>query len=314
MVGDDQAVEAVFHAQRRVLVRQDPLDEDLHARDVAHPLEEIPGHVRRFHAGHAREVDAVVVGPAPRPRHDSGLVAVLAIPGVLAAQPEQSFLVAARHAVHGHDQHRAASALGALDQRAGDVPAGRGVELKPDRRAARLGGVLDRRGGRSRKNLQMAAGFRRAGDGELALGMEELVASRRRNDDRRAPPAAEELAAHVDLGDVVEAARAQLELQEALAIGTQRDLVVDARGHVAEMRRGHGLARHRLEIEHVDRLGRRFDEVLGSQRRPEDRIGKPRRRRRAVGGERAEAGIGQQRTAGQELQEPAAAFTPDVGR
>src|SRR5437879_6208139 len=88
VVGDDQAVEAVFHAQRRVLVRQDALDEDLHARDVAHPLEEIPGHVRRFHAGHAREVDAVVVGPAPRPRHDSGLVAVLAIPGVLAAQPE----------------------------------------------------------------------------------------------------------------------------------------------------------------------------------------------------------------------------------
>src|SRR5207244_7463568 len=95
-------------------------------------------------------------------------------------------------------QHRAAGGLGALDQRAGDVPAGRGVELKPDRRAARLGGVLDRRGGRSRKNLQMAAGFRRAGDGELALGMEELVASRRRNDDRRAPLAAEELAAHVD--------------------------------------------------------------------------------------------------------------------
>src|SRR5207302_29428 len=147
VVGDDQAVEAVFHAQRRVLVRQDALDEDLHARDLAHPLEEIPGHVRRFHAGHARQVDAVVVGPAPRPRHDSGLVAVLAIPGVLAAQPEQSFLVAARHAVHGHDQHRAARGLGALDQRAGDVPAGRAVELKPDRSAARLGGVLGRRGG-----------------------------------------------------------------------------------------------------------------------------------------------------------------------
>src|SRR5437879_12599377 len=138
------------------------------------------------------------------------------------------------------------------------------------------------RGGRSRKNLQMAAGFRRAGDGELALGMEELVAPRRRDDDRRAPPAAEELAAHVDLGDVVEAARAQLELQEALAIGAQRHLVVDARGHVAEMRRRHGLARHRLELEHVDRLGRRLDEILRPKRRPEDRIGKPRRRCRAV--------------------------------
>jgi len=40
VVGDDQAVEAVFTPQRRVLVRQDALDEDLHASDVTHPLEE----------------------------------------------------------------------------------------------------------------------------------------------------------------------------------------------------------------------------------------------------------------------------------
>src|SRR2546430_16112704 len=59
VAGGGYAVEAVFHAQRRVLVRQDALDEDLHARDVARPLVGIPAYVRPFPAGYACEVDAV---------------------------------------------------------------------------------------------------------------------------------------------------------------------------------------------------------------------------------------------------------------
>src|SRR6516164_1284639 len=61
----------------------------------------------------------------------------------------------------------------------------------------------------------------------------------------------EDLGRHVDLADVNQPARAELEFQEALAIGAQRDLVVDARGHVAEMRGRHVLAADRLEIEDV---------------------------------------------------------------
>ena len=49
--------------------------------------------------------------------------------------------------------------------------------------------------------------------------------------------------AHVDLADVDQPARAEHEFQEALAVGAQRDLVVDAGRHVAEMRGRHACAR-----------------------------------------------------------------------
>ena len=76
----------------------------------------------------------------------------------------------------------------------------------------------------------------------------------RRDDDRRVVFHAEDFGAHVDLADVDQPARPQLKLEEALAIGAQRDLVVDAGRHVAEMRRRNVVAADRLEIEHVDRL------------------------------------------------------------
>ena len=103
------------------------------------------------------------------------------------------------------------------------------------------------------------------------------------------------------------AARAQLELQEVLAIAPQRHLVVDARRHVAEMRRRHVRAHDRLEIEHVDRVLGRLDEVLGLERRPYDGVGKLGSGLGPLPGESFEPAGGQQRAPGQELQELATA-------
>ena len=46
VVGDDDAVDAVFGRKRRVLLRDDALDHELLRRHVTEPLDEIPVHVR----------------------------------------------------------------------------------------------------------------------------------------------------------------------------------------------------------------------------------------------------------------------------
>src|SRR5262249_43829936 len=119
----------------------------------------------------------------------------------------------------------------------------------------------------------------------------------------------EDLGRRVDLADVDQPARTELEFQEALAIGAQRDLVVDAEGHVAEMRGRNVLAADRLEIEDVDRLLGRFDELFGAHGRPHQGIGELAPGRKPFAGEGVEPSGGEQRTSGQELQE----FAPAGG-
>jgi hypothetical protein len=137
--------------------------------------------------------------------------------------------------------------------------------------------------------------------------MESLLAADRRHHDRGVVFDAEDFGRHVDLADVDQPARAEHEFQEALAIGAQRDLVVDARRHVAEMRGRHAHAHDRLEIEHIDRVLRRLDEFFRTQRRPHDGVGKLVSGNGSLTGEGFKPAGGEQRAAGQELQELAAA-------
>ena len=84
---------------------------------------------------------------------------------------------------------------------------------------------------------------------------------------------AEQLHPRVELADIDQAARPELEFLEALAVGAQRHLVVDAGRHVAEMRRRHVLVRDQLEVEHVERLARAADQLVERARSPDHRIG-----------------------------------------
>ena len=129
----------------------------------------------------------------------------------------------------------------------------------------------------------MVARPRRFGDRDLALRMKELVAPGRGNDDGIIQPGAEKLDRHVDLAHIIETPREQLELEKALSVGAQRHFVVDARGHVAEVRRRHVLPRDGLEVEHIDRILGTRDEVLRIERRPDDGVGKSRRSLRCPG-------------------------------
>jgi hypothetical protein len=154
----------------------------------------------------------------------------------------------------------------------------------------------------------MIAGLGGAGDALFAIRVVALVAAGRRNDDRAVELHAEEVDAHVDLAHVDQAARPQLVFQETLAVGAQRDLVVDAGGHVAEVRRRHVLRHYRLEIEDVDGFLRVRDQLVEGARRPDHRIGQ---QARPLGREGGEVGVREQRARGQELQEFS---TCDVGR
>jgi hypothetical protein len=75
----------------------------------------------------------------------------------------------------------------------------------------------------------------------------------------------------------VETAREELEFQEPRAVRAQCDPVIDAGGHVAEMRWRHVFVCDRLEVEHVDCVLRAFDK-FAVRRRPNHRIGQLGRR------------------------------------
>src|SRR6202158_6101374 len=222
-----------------------------------------------------------------------------AVAGVGAPQSDKSLPFRRRSHIQRHHDRGCARGLCPLDQTFGNLPALRGVELKPYRRAARGDGILDRGRRDGGQNLQMVAGFRGLGDGDLRIGMKGAVAAGRRNNDRAVVFRADDLGADVAFAGVDEPARAQLEFLENLAVGTQGYFVIDACGHVTEMRRRNVLLHHRLEVENVKRLrgiGNQFVEVA---RGPVCRIRWMQCFRHGAACE--------QRARSQELQQPAAA-------
>ena len=154
-----------------------------------------------------------------------------------------------------------------------------------------------------REDLQMIAGARGLGDSKLAVGVKGFVATGWAYENRQIKPGAEKLHAGIDLGHVPETAREQLEFQEPLAVRAQRDLVIDAGRHVAEVRWRHVLACHRLEVEHVDCVLRGFNKFT-TRWRPNRRIGQLGRRFHAVSPYCARR---EQRTSGQVLKKTASA-------
>ena len=93
--------------------------------------------------------------------------------------------------------------------------------------------------------------------------MERFFTARRAQEDRAVVNGAEQLDAHVDLGGVAQAARAQLDVLEHVAIGMERQVVVDAARHVSPMTRQDVVVSDVLEIEDVEGVGRVSHKVGG---------------------------------------------------
>jgi hypothetical protein len=145
----------------------------------------------------------------------------------------------------------------------------------------------------------MVAGLCRLDDGDLGVGMKGAVAACRCDHDRAVVACAEDVGAGIDPADIGEPPRTQLEFPKTLAVGAQRQFIVGAGCHVAEMRGRHILLHRRLEVEHVERLARIGDQPVEVARRPVHRIVRPYAlRQRAMRDERAR---------GEELQQAAPA-------
>src|SRR6185503_4272631 len=133
------------------------------------------------------------------------------------------------------------------------------------------------------------------------LLVERAIGAGRRHDDRAAIRLAEQFHSRVELADIDQPPLPQLEFLEALAVGAQGGVVVDARRHVAEMRRRQVLVGHQLEVEDVERFARAADQLIERARTPDHRVGQA----LDLLGEGRRAA--EQRTARQELQQPAPA-------
>jgi hypothetical protein len=190
-----------------------------------------------------------------------------------AAQPGQRLPVLARHHVDRHHDDGAASAFGTLDQRVAHGAVVGGVELEPDRPAARGDRILDRCRRHGGEHLQMIAGSRRACHGDLAPVVKGLVAAGGRDRDRAVVARAEQLDAHVDAADIDQAARPQLQFLETVAVGAHGRVVVDAGRHVADMRRRRRLVHRRFDVEDIDRLCGIGDDRIGPRRALTERPG-----------------------------------------
>src|SRR5713226_248861 len=108
----------------------------------------------------------------------------------------------------------------------------------------------------------MSATCRRFRCGDLAFRMKSALAANRGNNDRCFPFHAKDLRRCIESVDIDEAARPNLKPGEGGVIRAKRDIVINTRCHVCPMRRRKLLPRERLEIENVNGLLGRGDELL----------------------------------------------------
>ncbi len=91
--------------------------------------------------------------------------------------------------------------------------------------------------------------------------MKRSFTARRAREDRAGVDGAEQLDAHVDLGGVAQAARAQLDVLEHFAIGVKGRVVVDAARHVRPMAGLDLVVSDLFEIEDIQGVGRATNKV-----------------------------------------------------
>jgi len=144
------AVDAVLEAEPRVLVRVDPLDDELALPESAEAIHERPIHrrIRPAPTGHRQ-------GFGHRPWAASGatLVAGVALRQILRACAEVRFAVAARGVVDGQRNHRAPGGLHASQKLLVGFPGARRVKLVPNRTTESLVDIFDAGRRRRRQDL-----------------------------------------------------------------------------------------------------------------------------------------------------------------
>ena len=114
----------------------------------------------------------------------------------------------------------------------------------------------------------MIAGPCCRGHRDLSFRVKGSVAAGRRNHDRAVKPRTQNFSGHIDRADIYEPARTELKLQKSLAIGAQRNFIVDAGDHVSKVCRWYVLFCDRLEVEYVEGLLRIGNQIIQIARCP----------------------------------------------
>ncbi|MCU1317820.1 MAG: hypothetical protein JWN63_3142 [Candidatus Acidoferrum typicum] len=160
--------------------------------------------------------------------------------------------VAAFLQVHREYDRGGTRSFGALDDRSANFPDVCGIELLPDRAAPRGNCVFNRRSGDGGQHHEVTLGMCRPRHGDFAFRMESLLTAYGGKHNWSVPLRAEEIHRHVNIFDVDEPARVNLNPRIAFAIRPHRSVVVHAGGEIAEMRGWQSFARGRLKVHHVD--------------------------------------------------------------
>src|SRR5579864_6075407 len=92
---------------------------------------------------------------------------------------------------------------------------------------------------------------------QFAIRMKRFLRAYGRKHDGRIPLRAKDGARHVDVGDIDETSRTNLDERVSLVIGSRRSVVINARREISPMRRRNVFSRRGLKIHHVKRLIRR---------------------------------------------------------
>ncbi len=255
MIRHQNAVHAVLDAHLGILARVHSLDEELPLPEFADLIGKRPIHrrIRRAHAGH---VDAVEHRPLLHARTGAFFVARLALSQIFRACAQKRLAVAAGSVVHRERDHRNARVLHALQERVARLPRARRIDLLPDRPAEFLVDVFHCHRSHRGEHLQRPVRLGRPRHGQFAVREERFFAARRAEKNRAVVSGPKQFDAHIHFRRVAQPPRPQLDMLEAVAIGPQRGVVIDAARHVGPMPRLHLAVRGLFEIENVQRLGR----------------------------------------------------------
>ena len=178
-------------------------------------------------------------------------MALQTIAGIGAPKTLGKFQIASRQIVDGPGDRRTSGVFHAFHEFFRVFPLRGHVELIPGSGAARLGHVFhgDRR--LRGENLHRVLGFRCATGGEFAIVVEHALTANGAQEDRAVVLHAEQLHAVVDLRNVHQTARAELDAMIAFDVRLISFVVVHTGGHIAPVRGRQNLARETFEVHHL---------------------------------------------------------------
>src|SRR5215467_7921191 len=177
-----------------------------------------------------------------------------ALPLVDALRPEERFTVAAILQVNSKNDRWSPRLFGALDDGPADFPDIGWIKLLPYRPATSGYGIFNRGGGHSRKQHEVPFGTCRSGHSQFAIRMECLLGAHRREHDGRVPFDAKNGPRHVDVRDIHQSTRPNLNARITLVISADGGVVVHAGGEISPMSGGNVFSSRWFKIHHVERL------------------------------------------------------------